>query len=76
MPRLEAWRHERVQQFVTTEFALECRARAETPRSSAGWAVDDQAAKEFAQPFYTEMLAGQEFGQAVLAARRVRIARR
>ena len=36
---------------------------------AAGWAVDDQAAKEFAQRFYTEMLAGQEFGQAVLAAR-------
>jgi pentatricopeptide repeat protein len=36
---------------------------------AAGWAVDDQAAKEFARRFYVEMLAGQEFGQAVLRAR-------
>jgi len=36
---------------------------------AAGWAVDDQAAKEFARIFYTEMLAGREFGQAVLTAR-------
>ncbi|MGE3706776.1 MAG: CHAT domain-containing protein, partial [Vicinamibacterales bacterium] len=36
---------------------------------AAGWAVDDQAAKAFAQTFYTEMLAGREFGQAVQAAR-------
>jgi hypothetical protein len=36
---------------------------------AAGWAVDDQAAKEFARRFYTEMLAGREFGQAVLVAR-------
>ena len=36
---------------------------------AAGWAVDDQAAKDFARRFYEEMLAGQEFGKAVLAAR-------
>jgi tetratricopeptide (TPR) repeat protein len=36
---------------------------------AAGWAVDDQAAKEFARTFYTEMLAGREFGQAVRTAR-------
>ena len=36
---------------------------------AAGWAVDDQAAKEFARRLYTEMLAGQEFGRAVLVAR-------
>ena len=36
---------------------------------AAGWAVDDQAAKDFARRFYEEMLSGQEFGKAVLAAR-------
>jgi tetratricopeptide (TPR) repeat protein len=36
---------------------------------AAGWAVDDQAAKEFARRLYSEMLAGREFGQAVRAAR-------
>jgi tetratricopeptide (TPR) repeat protein len=36
---------------------------------AAGWAVDDQAAKEFARRLYTEMLAGQDFGRAVLVAR-------
>jgi triacylglycerol esterase/lipase EstA (alpha/beta hydrolase family) len=36
---------------------------------AAGWAVDDQAAKEFARRLYTEMLQGQEFGRAVLVAR-------
>ena len=36
---------------------------------AAGWAVDDQAAKEFAGRFYAAMLGGQEFGQAVLQAR-------
>jgi tetratricopeptide (TPR) repeat protein len=36
---------------------------------AAGWAVDDQAAKAFARRLYTEMLAGQEFGRAVLVAR-------
>jgi tetratricopeptide (TPR) repeat protein len=36
---------------------------------AAGWAVDDQAGMEFARRFYAEMLAGQEFGQAVLVAR-------
>jgi hypothetical protein len=36
---------------------------------AAGWAVDDQAGVEFARRFYASMLAGQEFGQAVLTAR-------
>jgi tetratricopeptide (TPR) repeat protein len=36
---------------------------------AAGWAVDDQAAKEFARRFYAAVLDGQEFGQAVLQAR-------
>ncbi len=36
---------------------------------AAGWAVDDRAAETFAQTFYTAMLAGKRFGQAVLAAR-------
>jgi CHAT domain-containing protein len=36
---------------------------------AAGWAVGDEAAKEFASRFYNEMLAGREFGQAVLVAR-------
>lgn len=36
---------------------------------AAGWAVDDQAAKEFARVFYREMLAGMEFGRAVKSAR-------
>ena len=42
---------------------------------AAGWAVDDQAAKEFARRLYTEMLAGQEFGSAVRVARREIFAR-
>ncbi|MCB1958999.1 MAG: hydrogenase small subunit, partial [Rhodocyclaceae bacterium] len=36
---------------------------------AAGWAVDDQAATAFASSFYTHMLAGQPFGEAVRAAR-------
>lgn len=36
----------------------------------AGWAVDDQAALEFAEEFYREMLSGQKFGEAVRNARR------
>jgi len=36
---------------------------------AAGWAVDDQAAKEFARTFYREMLNGAEFGKAVQRAR-------
>lgn len=36
---------------------------------AAGWAVDDQAAKAFANCFYENMLAGREFGEAVRAAR-------
>lgn len=36
---------------------------------AAGWAVDDSAAHTFAQAFYTAMLAGKRFGQAVLQAR-------
>jgi hypothetical protein len=36
---------------------------------AAGWAVDDAAAKTFAQSFYDAMFAGQPFGQAVAIAR-------
>ena len=36
----------------------------------AGWAVDDGAAKTFAQSFYREMLGGRPFGQAVCEARK------
>lgn len=36
---------------------------------AAGWAVDDAAAKEFAQEFYRKMLEGEAFGKAVLEAR-------
>jgi tetratricopeptide (TPR) repeat protein len=36
---------------------------------AAGWAVDDQAAKEFARVLYSEMLNGEEFGRAVREAR-------
>ena len=36
---------------------------------AAGWAVDDAAAKTFAKKFYSQMLAGERFGEAVLAAR-------
>lgn len=36
---------------------------------AAGWAVDDQAAKAFANCFYENMLAGREFGDAVRSAR-------
>jgi CHAT domain-containing protein len=37
----------------------------------AGWAVDDSAAKRFAEVFYDKMLAGEFFAEAVKAARRV-----
>lgn len=36
----------------------------------AGWAVDDQAAMDFAHRFYQEMFRGRRFGEAVLHARR------
>lgn len=36
---------------------------------AAGWAVDDEAALHFTEVFYSKMLAGNNFGQAVLAAR-------
>ncbi len=36
----------------------------------AGWAVDDSAAKRFAEVFYDKMLAGENFANAVKAARR------
>lgn len=36
----------------------------------AGWAVDDSAAKRFAEVFYDKMLAGEMFAEAVKAARR------
>lgn len=36
---------------------------------AAGWAVDDAAAKDFAVSFYTHLLGGQAFGEAVRAAR-------
>ena len=36
---------------------------------AAGWAVDDAAAKTFASKFYSQMLEGERFGDAVLAAR-------
>ena len=35
----------------------------------AGWAVDDQAALEFAETFYREMFSGSKFGDAVKQAR-------
>jgi hypothetical protein len=37
---------------------------------AAGWAVDDAAAETFARKFYTEMLHGMTFGDAVRAARK------
>jgi pimeloyl-ACP methyl ester carboxylesterase len=37
---------------------------------AAGWAVDDAAAKTFAEVFYEEMLANNTFGNAAQAARR------
>jgi tetratricopeptide (TPR) repeat protein len=37
---------------------------------AAGWAVDDQAAKLFAQVFYQSLLAGETFGNATHAARK------
>jgi tetratricopeptide (TPR) repeat protein len=37
---------------------------------AAGWAVDDGAAKCFAEVFYTQFLAGASFGDATLSARR------
>jgi hypothetical protein len=36
---------------------------------AAGWAIDDRAAKTFADTFYESMLAGAAFGDAVKAAR-------
>lgn len=36
---------------------------------AAGWAVDDAAAKAFATSFYSHLLDGQAFGEAVRAAR-------
>ena len=36
---------------------------------AAGWAVDDRAARTFADRFYEDMLAGKPFGEAVLSAR-------
>lgn len=36
---------------------------------AAGWAVRDDLAKDFATTFYTQMLAGEPFGDAVTAAR-------
>ena len=36
---------------------------------AAGWAVDDAAGQAFAESFYRHMLAGEEFGDAVRAAR-------
>jgi hypothetical protein len=35
----------------------------------AGWAVNDRAAREFAQQFYRRLLAGETFGEAVHAGR-------
>lgn len=37
---------------------------------AAGWAVDDTAANAFADKFYTSMLDGSSFGEAVTAARK------
>jgi CHAT domain-containing protein/pimeloyl-ACP methyl ester carboxylesterase len=37
---------------------------------AAGWAVDDEAAKTFATEFYSSMLAGFTFSEAVKAARK------
>ena len=37
---------------------------------AAGWAVDDAAAKAFANTFYAELLAGSPFGEAIVTARR------
>jgi hypothetical protein len=37
---------------------------------AAGWAVDDGAAKRFAEVFYNQFLTGASFGDATLAARR------
>ncbi|RYY25416.1 MAG: CHAT domain-containing protein, partial [Chitinophagaceae bacterium] len=36
---------------------------------AAGWAVNDQAAKDFAKVFYSNMFAGYNFGDSVTAAR-------
>lgn len=37
---------------------------------AAGWAVDDSAANYFAQEFYSSLLSGESFGEAVLHARK------
>lgn len=38
---------------------------------AAGWAADDAAASTFAREFYTSLLGGRPFGEAVLHARKV-----
>lgn len=38
---------------------------------AAGWAVEDKAAKTFATTFFARLAAGDAFGEAVFAARRV-----
>ncbi|MFI9813775.1 CHAT domain-containing protein [Saccharothrix variisporea] len=38
---------------------------------AAGWAVDDEAAHEFATTFYSGLLSGSDLGAAALTARRV-----
>ena len=43
---------------------------------AAGWAVEDQSAEIFALQFYRSMLAGRQFGEAVLEARRATFAQR
>ena len=40
----------------------------------AGWAVDDAAAKRFAETFYEKMLEGEPFGRAVHKARHAAVA--
>jgi hypothetical protein len=36
---------------------------------AAGWAVDDSAARLFAEEFYTQILSNRPFGEAIFAAR-------
>ncbi|MEO0974767.1 MAG: CHAT domain-containing protein, partial [Pseudomonadota bacterium] len=37
---------------------------------AAGWEVDDDAAQNFAETFYDQMLRGEDFGDAVIEARK------
>jgi tetratricopeptide (TPR) repeat protein len=64
-PRTPAVEFNRLAASVSREL-IEMGVRAVV---AAGWAVKDDAAKEFAQKFYENMLGGETFGRALKTAR-------